>query len=52
MNAIINGDKKVPDEIEPSRVFGIYDIVTSLSADGIDDKKEWTFNKLCWLHFG
>jgi hypothetical protein len=29
----------VSDEIEPSRVFGICDIVTSLSADGIDDKK-------------
>ncbi|MGD9535045.1 MAG: hypothetical protein AB7V56_14920 [Candidatus Nitrosocosmicus sp.] len=51
MNAIVNEDKKVPDEIEPSKIIGIYDIVINLSADGIDDKKGWTFNKLCWVHF-
>lgn len=50
VNAIINEDKKEPDEIDPRSVFGICNIVTSLSADGIDDKKGWTFNKLCCSH--
>jgi len=31
--------KKVPGVIETSRIFGIYNIVTSLSARGKDNKK-------------
>ena len=39
MYEIINEVKKVPHEIEPSKVLGVYDNVTSLSADSIDDRK-------------
>jgi hypothetical protein len=35
--------KEVAGVIETSRVFGIYDTVTSISADGIDDKKGQIF---------
>ena len=43
MYELMNEVKKFPGVIEISRVFGIYNIVTSLSVKGKDDKKGLIF---------